>query len=41
LKTIPTLPKTFRTGEPQVGQAVKGSSWNDWTISKFFSQLSQ
>jgi hypothetical protein len=41
LKTIPTLPKTFRTGEQQVGHAVSGSSWNDWTMSKFRSQLSQ
>jgi hypothetical protein len=41
LKTIPTLPKTLRTGDPQVGQDVKGSSWNDCTTSKFLSQLSQ
>jgi hypothetical protein len=38
---MPTLPNTFLIGEPQVGQAVRGSSWNDWTTSKFFSQVSQ
>jgi hypothetical protein len=38
---MPTLPNTLRTGEPQVGQAVSGSSWNDWAMSKFRSQLSQ
>jgi hypothetical protein len=37
---MPTLPKTFRTGEPQVGHAVNGSSWKDCTTSKFFAQWS-
>jgi hypothetical protein len=41
LKTIPTLPKTFLTGLPQVGQDVSGSSSNDWTTSKFSAQVSQ
>jgi hypothetical protein len=38
---MPTFPKTFRTGDPQVGQALSGSSEKDCTTSKFFSQLSQ
>jgi hypothetical protein len=38
---MPTLPKTFLTGEPQVGHSVNASSWNDCTTSKFFAQLSQ
>ena len=38
---MPTFPNTLRTCEPQVGQAVMGSSWKDWTTSKFLSQLSQ
>jgi len=38
---MPTLPNTFRTGDPQVGHSVSGSSWNDWTTSKFVAQLSQ
>jgi len=41
LNTIPTLPNTFLTGAPQVGHSVNGSSWNDWTTSKFFAHLSQ
>ena len=38
---MPTLPNTFRTGEPQVGQVSSGSSEKDWTTSKFRSQVAQ
>jgi len=41
LNTIPTLPNTLRTGFPQVGHSLSGSSWNDCTTSKFLEQWSQ